>query len=229
MKTLETLATALHLSFKNSELFQLAFVHRSYLNETRGQTASNERLEFLGDSILSFIVSRHLYQTYPVLAEGELTNLRSSVVKTTTLAMIAKNLHLGEYLLLSRGEEEGGGRTNPSILADVFEALLGAIVLDQGVPAAEKVIARELFPLIPIILSEKSYKDAKSSFQELVQNQTKLSPVYKVIMEEGPDHAKEFTVGVYVGNKLFGEGKGKSKQIAEQVAAARALEKWPVK
>lgn len=226
---LKNLAKNLEITFKNTDLIAQSFIHRSYLNETRSIRQSNERLEFLGDSILSFLVSQYLYKNYKDFTEGELTNLRSSIVKTSTLAKVAKDLGLGTQLLLSKGEEEGGGRINPSILADTFEALLGAIFLDLGLPPVEKILNKLLFPLLPKILAEKSYKDAKSIFQETVQEQTKVSPNYKVLSEKGPDHAKEFTVGVYVGNALWGTGVGKSKQEGETKAAAAALEKWSKK
>lgn len=219
----------LGVNFKNLSLIKMAFIHRSYLNEAKRQLSSNERLEFLGDSILSFLVSEFLYKTYTKLPEGELTNLRSSIVKTTALAEIAKNLNLGSYLLLSKGEEAGGGRSNSSILADTFEAVIGAIYLDSGIEAIKKIFNNLLFPILPKIIEEKSYKDAKSSFQEAVQETTKVSPIYKVIKEEGPDHAKKFTVGVYVDNKLWGTGVGKNKQEAEQEAALGGLVKWEKK
>lgn len=227
--TFEKLIKKLNIEFKNKNLIEQAFIHRSYLNESKVKIKSNERLEFLGDSILSFIVSRHLYLEYPKLPEGELTNLRSSVVKTTTLSNIAKVLELGNYLKMSHGEEDGGGRSNPSILADTFEALIGAIYLDTGIQSAEIILKNYLTSLIPKIFREKTYKDAKSSFQELVQEKTKLSPLYKVINEIGPDHAKEFTVAVFVNQTNWGEGNGKSKQEAEQQAAIAALEKWKKK
>lgn len=223
---LSILAKNLGITFKNTDLIAQSFIHRSYLNETRSIKQSNERLEFLGDSILSFLVSQYLYKNYKDFTEGELTNLRSSIVKTATLAKVAKDLGLGTLLLLSKGEEEGGGRINPSILADTFEALLGAIFLDLGLTPLDKILNRLLFPLLPKILAEKSYKDAKSIFQETVQEETKISPNYKVLSQKGPDHAKEFTVGVYVGNVLWGTGIGKSKQEGEMQAAAAALEKW---
>lgn len=226
MKKFDILASKLGISFKNSEIIKQAFIHRSYLNETKETISSNERLEFLGDSILSFLVSDYLYNQYPGLPEGELTNLRSSVVKTTTLATVASNLELGNYLLLSQGEEEGGGRKNTSLLADVFEALLGAIYLDCGLTAVKKVVKELLFPILPQVLAKKAYKDAKSTFQEVVQKKTKVSPTYKVLSQVGPDHAKEFKVGVYVEDTIWGEGSGKNKQEAEQVAATAALEKW---
>lgn len=210
----------------NKPGLKLAFIHRSYLNESKTVTESNERLEFLGDSILSFLTSDFLFRSYPDLPEGELTNFRSAMVKTSTLASISKKLGLGGYLLLSKGEEEGGGRNNISILADTFEAFLGAIYIDQGLPTVKKILQSELFPILKKILEDKAYKDAKSTFQEVVQEETRISPVYKVLQEKGPDHAKEFTVGVYVGNTLWGKGTGKSKQEAETESAKAALEKW---
>ncbi|OGG03353.1 ribonuclease III [Candidatus Gottesmanbacteria bacterium RBG_16_37_8] len=226
MSELEDLKKQLKIKIKNENLLKLAFIHRSYLNEAKVKKESNERLEFLGDSILSFSVSKYLYLNYPKLPEGELTNLRSSVVKTQTLAIIAKELNLGHFLKLSRGEEDGGGRNNPSILADTFEALLGAVFLDSGLSAVEKILDKYLFVLFPQIFKDKTYKDSKSSFQEMVQEETKVSPVYKVVNEKGPDHAKEFTVAVFVNNNIWGEGLGKSKQEAEQKAATSAIEKW---
>lgn len=213
-------------SIKNENFIEQAFIHRSYLNESKTTSGSNERLEFLGDSILSFLVSEYIYTKYPDFTEGQLTNLRSSIVKTSTLAKVSSHLKLGDLLLLSRGEEEGGGRNNPSILADTFEALLGAIFLDHGVTAAKKILSKLLFPLLSSILANKAYQDAKSVFQELVQEETRISPVYKVLQEEGPDHAKKFTVGVYVDDTLWGTGIGKNKQEGEMNAAAAALEKW---
>ncbi|MCJ7740365.1 ribonuclease III [Candidatus Microgenomates bacterium] len=226
MEKFEKLIKLLGIQFKNPELLKQAFVHRSYLNESKKTLSSNERLEFLGDSILSFLVSEYLYKTYEDLPEGELTNLRSSIVKTEALAEIALKLSLGDYLYLSKGEEEGGGRKNPSILADTFEALLGAIFLDIGLTPVKKIIKEQLLPILPKIIAEKTYKDAKSNFQEMVQETVKLSPVYKVIQETGPDHAKRFTVGVFVEEKLWGKGEGRSKQEAEQKAAMSGLEKW---
>lgn len=226
MINLSSLEQKIGIKFKNKKFIQQAFVHRSYLNESKKIPSSNERLEFLGDSILSFLVSEHLYKRLPNFPEGELTNLRSALVNTTTLAQTAKVLDLGTFLMFSKGEEEGGGRQNIHILADTFEALLGAIYLDQGIGSVKKVLEKLLFPLVDKILIEKTYKDAKSTFQEVVQEKTKISPVYKVLKEIGPDHAKDFTVGVYVGNMLFGKGVGKSKQEAEMKAAAAALEEW---
>lgn len=223
---LDKILETLDIEFKDRALREMAFVHRSFLNESKKYTSSNERLEFLGDSILSLLVSDYLYRTYPEFPEGELTNLRSAIVKTSSLADIAKKINLGELLHLSHGEEESGGRNNPSILADTFEALLGALFLDQGLPAVKEIIYAYLIPALPKILAEKAYRDAKSDFQEVVQDTTKISPVYKVLGEKGPDHAKEFTVGVFVGETLWGVGIGKSKQDGEMKAAKVALEKW---
>lgn len=229
MTDVEEIVKHLKIKFKNKTLINQAFIHRSYLNEAKEKISSNERLEFLGDCILSFLVSRYLYLQYPLLPEGELTNLRSSVVKTSTLAAIAQKMNLGKYLKLSRGEEESQGRSNPSILADTFEAFLGAVYLDSGLPSVETILNEYLFIMIPIIYKEKSYKDAKSTFQEMVQGTNKLSPLYKVISEKGPDHAKEFTIGAYVHSVLWGIGLGKNKQEAEQKAALSAIEKWKEK
>lgn len=216
----------LNITFRDPAIIIQAFVHRSFLNESNMFQLSNERLEFLGDSVLSYLVSDYLFTTYTHLPEGELTNLRSSMVKTSTLGQLSRQLHLGDYLYLSRGEEESGGRNNSSLLADTFEAVLGAIYVDSGLESAKKLITQHLLPLLPKIVDEKTYIDAKSSFQESVQEKIKESPTYKVLKEEGPDHSKEFTIGVYVEGKLWGTGKGKSKQEAEVQAAGVALEKW---
>jgi len=226
MINFDKLTERLGISIKNEMLIKQSFVHRSYINESKQKLNSNERLEFLGDSILSYIVSDYLYHKYPDLSEGELTNLRSSLVKTPTLALISKSINLGDYLLLSRGEEESGGRNNPSLLADTLEAVIGAIYVDQGLTAVKKIILEIILqPILPKIIKNKSYKDAKSMFQEKVQEANKISPLYKVVKEEGPDHAKKFTIGVYVGEKLWGKGAGKNKHEAEQYAAIDALEK----
>jgi ribonuclease III len=223
----DKIKSQLKIVFNNNALLSQSFIHRSYLNESKKTIESNERLEFLGDSILSFVVSEYLYEKYPDAPEGELTNFRSSIVKTSSLALISKKLNLGEYLSLSRGEEESGGRNNPSILADTLEALFGAIFLDQGLENVKKVICENLIEaLLPKILNDKSYKDAKSSFQEKVQEKIKSSPLYKVIKEDGPDHAKIFTVAVLVEGKVIASGSGRNKQEAEQTAANKALENW---
>jgi len=211
--------------FNNKKLLQLAFIHRSYLNEAKDVRESNERLEFLGDSILSFVVSDHLYKAYPDFDEGILTNLRSLVVNTKSLAKMAKKLNFGKYLMLSHGEEDSGGRENESILANTFEAVIGALFMDQGTDAVKIFLYAVLIPEIETYVQKKVFKDPKSLLQEYVQSKKQNSPLYKVLYEEGPAHAKQFTIGVFVGDTQVGEGKGKSKQEAEERAAEQALEK----
>ncbi|MBP9814655.1 ribonuclease III [Candidatus Woesebacteria bacterium] len=225
--TIEELQQQIGITFQDQSLLKQAFVHRSYLNESKEFRESNERLEFLGDAVLSFCTSQFLYRTYPKFPEGILTNIRSTLVKTQSLGDVATTLHLGDMLLLSRGEESSGGRQNISLLADSFEALLGALYLDQGVEAATTFLTNVLFPKTEAIIETKSYVDYKSLLQELTQGINKLSPTYKVIKSEGPDHDKVFWVEVVVGDKAIGSGHGKSKQEAEQNAAASGLEKYP--
>jgi len=211
--------------FDNQKLLQLAFIHRSYLNEAKDVQESNERLEFLGDSILSFVVSDHLYKAYPDFDEGILTNLRSLVVNTKSLAKLAKKHNFGKYLMLSHGEEDSGGRENESILANTFESVIGALFMDQGIDAVKTFLYDALIPEIETYVQKKVFKDPKSLLQEYVQSKKQNSPLYKVLLEEGPAHAKQFTIGVFVGDAKAGEGKGKSKQEAEERAAEQALEK----
>ncbi len=225
--TIEELQQQIGITFQDQSLLKQAFVHRSYLNESKEFRESNERLEFLGDAVLSFCTSQFLYRTYPKFPEGILTNIRSTLVKTQSLGDVATTLHLGDMLLLSRGEESSGGRQNISLLADSFEALLGALYLDQGVEAATTFLTNVLFPKTEAIIETKSYVDYKSLLQELTQGINKLSPTYKVIKSEGPDHDKVFWVEVVVGDKAIGSCHGKSKQEAEQNAAASGLEKYP--
>lgn len=211
--------------FKDQKLFLQAFTHRSYLNETKEKIESNERLEFLGDSIISFVVSNHLFKKYTASDEGILTNLRSLLVNTKSLADIAKALNFGTYLRLSKGEEESKGRQNQSLLADSFEAFTGALFLDQGIEKVESFLEEVLLPKADEFIKKQTLKDPKSLLQEHVQAQKLSSPVYKVIAEEGPAHAKTFTVGVYVKDLLQGQGQGNSKQEAEENAAKEALER----
>lgn len=226
MKNLEKLQQRLGINFNNPKLLAQSLVHRSYLNEITGQELeSNERLEFLGDAVLSFIVSHWLYQKFPNYKEGKLTNLRSNLVRTSTLAQIATQLKIGQNLLMSRGEKSAGGEKNQSLLANALEAVIGAIFLDQGVAKAESFIKTQLEPFLNEILSRGEFKDSKSLLQEKIQEKTKETPVYKTLKEEGPDHAKLFTVGVYIQGKLFAKEKGKSKQEGEEKTAKAALEK----
>ncbi len=210
---------------KNQKLFDQAFTHRSYLNEAKEKVASNERLEFLGDSILSYVVSQHLFREYSQFEEGTLTNLRSLLVNTKNLAENAKELSFGDMLKLSKGEEDSKGRQNQSLLADSFEAFIGALFLDQGYDEVDNFIQNTVLKKAKTLAEKRTLKDPKSLLQEHVQSNKQKSPVYTVIKEEGPAHAKTFTIGVYVEEKLLGTGSGKSKQQAEEQAAVKALEK----
>ena len=223
--TFEDLQKTIGITFVSQSLLKQAFVHRSHLNEAREIKNSNERLEFLGDAVLSFLTSQYLYETYPDYPEGILTNIRSSLVKTSTLSEIAKSLRLGDLLFLSHGEEASGGRTNQSLLADVFEALLGAIFLDQGIDTCKKYLSTYLFPRTGEIIANKAYVDYKSYLQEIIQQESRVSPTYTVVKSEGPDHARIFWVEAHAGSTTLGMGSGKSKQEAEQAAALAALEK----
>lgn len=211
--------------FKNKNLLELAFIHRSYLNENRRIKEHNERLEFLGDAVLELMVTEHLYRNYKN-PEGELTNWRSALVKTETISQTARELELEEHLKLSRGEAKSTGRARQLILANAFEAVIGAIFLDRGLEAARKFIDETLISKLPLILETKAYIDAKSRFQEIAQEREGITPAYKVLSEEGPDHAKLFTIGAYLDKRLLGKGTGPSKQAAEQASAAQALKKY---
>lgn len=210
---------------KNKKLLEEALTHRSYLNEVKEKIPSNERLEFLGDSILSFIVSDYLFNNYPEFNEGKLTNLRSLLVNMKMLADMARECNLGQMLRLSKGEEESGGRSNPSLLADTFEAFIGALFLDTGIKEVQKFVNLTVIPRADEFIQKNLLKDPKSRLQELVQAKKQTSPLYKVIEEKGPAHSKTFTVGVFVNEKLLGTGTGHSKQTAEENAALSALEK----
>lgn len=210
---------------KSNETFKKAFIHRSFLNEAGSNMESNERLEFLGDSVLSFIISSYLFKERLSDAEGDLTNLRSYIVKTKSLALAAADLNLGAHLQLSKGEELSGGRENTQILANTFEALLGAIYLELGLDSATEFVHKKLIPLFTEELKSGPPKDSKSYLQEIAQTKTKQSPKYKILNTTGPDHAKKFHVGVFLEGNLIGEGRGSSKQIAEEAAATLALQK----
>ena len=217
----------LGLYFQSEDLLTNAFVHRSYPNEhPECVFQSNERLEFLGDAALELVVSEYLYHAYPEQEEGDLTNYRSAIVNTASLAETAKKLHLGEFLLLAKGEEDGGGRESEYLLANTFEALLGAIYLDKGYEAAKSVVKKVLLPKLPEIVKNEAYIDAKSKLQEIAQEVMSITPHYQVLSEKGPDHDKQFLVGVFVGRKKLGQGQGSSKQRAEIDAAENALKEW---
>ncbi|MCJ7805883.1 ribonuclease III [Patescibacteria group bacterium] len=209
--------------FKNQELLEQALTHKSWLNEHPGKRGSNERLEFLGDAVLEFLVSKEIFTRFPNEEEGYLTALRANLVNTQNLAILAKKLNVGKAIYLSRGEEEGGGRTNESLLADTIEAIIGALFMDSGIDAAEGFIEVNLLPEIEEKVKEP-LKDAKSRLQETVQSKSLPAPKYQVVQESGPDHSKDFVVEVSVNGKKVGRGEGKSKAVAEQEAAQKALE-----
>lgn len=214
------------VTFSDKDLLTQVFVHRSYLNENPGfKLDHNERLEFLGDAVLELVVTEHLYKTLPN-PEGELTNLRSALVRGQMLSDLAGSIDLNDHLLLSRGEAKSGGKARQLILANAFEALIGAIYLDQGYEVAAKFIGNQLFGKLPAVIEQKTYLDPKSHLQEKSQAELSLTPLYKVLAESGPDHSKTFTVGCFVGDDLIGEGEGSSKQSAESKAAGAALVHW---
>ena len=225
--TLDALQQAVGLRFNDDALLQRAFVHRSYLHEADEATdlQDNQRLEFLGDAVLSFIVSELLFRLYPERREGELTNLRSALVKRETLSRFAKELRLGEYLLLGRGEEENGGRSRHTTLCDTYEAFLGALYLDQGTAALRNFLEPRLLAEIERLAPQALAKDCKSRLQEWVQAAMGQTPRYRTVRTEGPDHARLFVRQVTIGKQPYGVGRGQSKQEAEQDAAAMALDR----
>jgi ribonuclease III len=211
--------------FTNQSLLITALTHRSALNENLSDSVeSNERLEFLGDAVLELATTKYLYRKLPHDQEGLLTAYRSALVKTTTLAEVAKILELGEKLFMSKGEEASGGRQNVSLLANSVEALLGALYLDQGFEAVEHFLETYLYPKLDEIQKKRLYKDAKSHLQELVQAKGLQAPDYVVVDEQGPDHDREFTVKAVIAGKEYGRGSGRSKQLAQQNAAQYVLE-----
>lgn len=215
--------TKLHVDFQDLDLLVTAFTHRSYLNEHKKTVHEhNERLEFLGDAVLELVVTEYLYKSYDK-PEGILTNWRSSLVRTESIGAAAAKLEFEPLLRLSRGEKRGSARARAQILANSFEAVVGALYLDQGYEASRDFIKETILSTFDDILSSGSWQDAKSYLQELAQSQEAATPAYKVMQEVGPDHDKTFTVGVYVNDKLRGQGTGPSKQAAQQKAAEAAL------
>jgi ribonuclease-3 len=224
MKNFSLLEEKIGVMFKNKDLLSQAFTHRSYINEYRAKKLEhNERLEFLGDAVLELVVTEYLYAKYPERPEGDLTSFRAALVNTNTLSEVTDELGFNEFLLLSKGESKDVGRARQYILANTFEAFVGALYLDQGYDAAKKFISANLFSLIDNIVSKRLWQDSKSYFQEQAQEHVNITPEYHVSREEGPDHDKHFTIGVYLGKELVAEGDGKSKQEAEQSAAEEAL------
>lgn len=224
MPDFPALARLLGLSFNDTDLLAEALTHRSYLNEHREHAGGhNERLEFLGDAVLELAATDFLFKKFPAKPEGELTAYRAALVNTISLAESAATLGINDYLLLSKGEARDTGRARDVILADAFEAIIGATYLDQGYAAAEAFVARNLYGKIDAIIAQRSYQDAKSRFQELAQEKRGITPSYKTLSEEGPDHSKLFTIGVCIGSEEVARGEGQSKQEAEQKAAETAL------
>jgi len=224
MKELKDLEKKLEIKFKNKDLLTQAFLHRSYLNENPDfKIGHNERLEFLGDAVLELAVTEYLYKKYDD-PEGELTSWRASLVNAETLAKIAKNLEFSDYLLLSKGEAKDEGKARNYILANAFEAFVGALYLDSGYKKSKEFIEKNVVKELEEILKRGLYRDAKSTFQEKAQEKTGITPSYKVMKEWGPDHAKNFVIGVFLGEELVSDGKGSSKQEAEVQAAKKALE-----
>ena len=216
-------------TFNDPELIVAAFTHRSYMNEHKKSAKEhNERLEFLGDAVLELVVTEYLFKNYAE-PEGILTNWRSALVRTESIGAASSRLDYESMLRLSRGEKQGSDRARQQILANTFEAVIGAIYLDKGYDAAKKVITDHILSTFEEILKTGSWRDPKSRLQEVAQSVDGMTPVYKVLAEEGPDHDKVFTLGVYVGSKLLGKGSGSSKQNAQQKAAEAALKKYQAK
>ncbi|MEO6508826.1 MAG: ribonuclease III [Patescibacteria group bacterium] len=227
MTQFDTLETTIGITFSNKTLLENVFIHRSYLNEHKNyHLASNEKLEFLGDSVLSLITSIYLYKNFPELQEGDYTDIKAAIVRTESLAEVGATLELGKYLFLSKGEEKGKGRSNTNILADCFEALVAAVFIDKSFDAAYDFVLKHLFMnKLQYIVENKLYLSPKSRLQEVLQAKHRVLPVYKTISELGPEHSKEFKVSVFLKDKLLGVGTASSKKHAEEQAAKNALEK----
>ncbi|MCS1351361.1 ribonuclease III [Mechercharimyces sp. CAU 1602] len=212
----------------NKELYAQAFTHTSYVHENKGKQVEldNERLEYLGDAVLELIVSEHLYHRFPDMSEGELTRLRSRIVCEPSLAAFAKGLHFGEYVFLGKGEEMAGGRNRPALLADVFEAFIGALFLDQGVEVAKQFLAKIVFPHIDDENWLVQITDAKSMLQEVVQQKGQGTVEYRIVDVKGPAHDRQFDAEVWLLDRRMGHGTGRSKKEAEQAAASMALKQF---
>ena len=224
MPAFKTFQTKIGYEFKDGRLLEQAFTHRSYLNENRSAGREhNERLEFLGDAVLELAVTEFLFAKYPEKAEGKLTAYRAALVNTVSIADAAGKLGMNEYLMLSRGESKDTGRARQIILANAFEALIGAIYLDAGYAAAQKFIGEQLFHKTDDVVANRLWQDAKSKLQETAQEELGITPAYRLLEQSGPDHDKQFVVGAYIGNEKIARGAGRSKQEAEQDAAQKAL------
>lgn len=219
------LQSLLNVKFNDTKVLLSAITHRSYLNEHREATWDhNERLEFLGDAVLELVVTDYLFKKYAEKPEGELTAVRAALVNTVSLSASSEKMGINQYLLMSKGESKDTGRARQYILANVFEACIGAIYIDQGYDSAKEFISTHLFPKTEEIVKERLWQDAKSRFQELAQERSSVTPTYKTMSQEGPDHDRVFTIGVYLRDEFISEGKGRSKQEAEQAAAEKAVE-----
>ncbi len=215
-----------NLNFSDKKLLQQAFIHRSYINEHKEtDLGHNERLEFLGDAVLELVVTDFLYGKYPDTPEGRLTAYRSSLVRTESISAAARSMGMNDLLMLSKGESRDEGKARDYILANTFEAFVGAVYLDQGYNSAKDIIAETLFPNIEIIISDESWRDAKSYVQEKSQEIYSETPRYELVSSEGPDHDRDFVMAIYFGDKKIAEGSGNSKQKAQQDAAQSAIEK----
>lgn len=224
MEKYKKLEKQIAVKFKDHKILDMAFVHKSFVNENKGKNFEhNERLEFLGDAVLELAATKHLFEKYPDQDEGKMTSFRSALVQGRHLAEIAVQLELGQYLYLSNGEERSGGREKNYILANALEALIGAIYLDQGYDAVEKFINHFILTRLDEIINSGLHIDAKSKFQEICQEKEDFTPYYEVLSEEGPDHDKVFTMAAYIDGKLIAKGEGSSKQKAEQAAAVNSL------
>jgi ribonuclease-3 len=223
---ISTLQKKLGIKFKNEDLLTEALTHRSYLNEfPKWRLPHNERLEYLGDAVLELLVSEELFAKFPKQPEGRLTVLRAALVNYQILARVAERVGLQDFILMSRGERKDTGRAREVILANAIEAVIGAMYVDQGLEKVRTFVKKNVMNNLDEVLKTKSYKDAKSELQELVQEKMKITPTYNVIHESGPAHNRTFSMGVYFGDKLMAQGEGPSKQEAEIEAAKNALKK----
>lgn len=226
MKDFSTFEESIGINFSDKQILQRAFTHRSYINENPNSgLAHNERLEFLGDAVLELVVTDYLFRTYPDHTEGDLTAYRSALVNAIVAAKVAEDLNINEYLLLSKGESKDTGRARQTILANAYESFIGALYLDQGYTICDTFINKTLIPKLADIIKKKLWRDAKSHIQEEAQERLGVTPSYEVVGQLGPDHDKFFTVGIYFADKKIAEGKGRSKQEAQQAAAQAALDK----
>jgi ribonuclease-3 len=225
MLNFDSLQTKIGMKFKDLSFYEQAFTHRSYLNEHSDAAGHNERLEFLGDAVVELLVTQFLYEKFPEKPEGELTNLRAALVRRNTLSEVGSELGFADYLRMSKGEARNEGKAKAMIISNAAEAFVGALFLDLGLKAVEKFVKKFLLPRLESIIAGETHIDSKSKFQEIIQEKNGNTPHYKTEEVSGPDHDRNFVVGVYVDDKLIAKGEGKSKREAETNAATKALEK----